>query len=188
VFTGIKNSLGLRTLKRLKVGKRQAIISNYHDANSVGVIYQADNESDFVLVKQFLKFLKAEYGIRNAKGLAFIDDKEVPDYFLRGINQDWFTQKDLKWNNMPFGESYNTFVEEKFDILIDLTNGESLPLRFAQKESLAGFKVGKAGSENEDLHDLLIQLKEGDTFDKYLKKVNHFLKVINQPKEKYEFA
>jgi len=170
------------------VEKRVPAISNYHNANHIGILYTSSNESDFILVKQFLKFLKGEYGIRNVKALAFIDDKVVPDFFLRAINQDWITQKDLKWNFVPFGESYDNFVKEDYDILIDLTNGDCLPLQFAQKESQAGFKVGKAGSLNEELHDMVIQLKEGDTFDKYLKKINHFLKVINQPIKENEYA
>ncbi len=180
--------MGHRALRKLKAAERVAAISNYHFANRIGIVYVANGESDFVLVKQFIKYLKGEYGIRHIGALAFVDSTEVPDYFLRAINQDWILQKNLKWNFRPFGESYDKFIQEPYDILIDLTNGDSLPMLFAQKESKAGFKVGKAGANNEEQFDLLIDVKEGDTFDKYLKKINYFLKMINQPKEKKEYA
>ncbi|MFT4660120.1 MAG: hypothetical protein ACI8XB_000378 [Patiriisocius sp.] len=184
----LKHTVGLRALKRMNHKKRHAVVTNYHDANNVGAIYFAKSESDFILVKQFIKFLKSEYGIRNARAFAYIDAMDVPGYFLRGTDQDWITQKDLAWNSKPMGESYNKFVTEPLDILIDLTDGDCLPLLFAQKESTANFKVGKSGAGNEDQFDMLVQVNDDDTFDKYLHKVNHFLKVINQPKKAYEHA
>lgn len=157
-------------------------------AKSIGVMYWCKSESDFVLVKQYMEYLRNEHGMRKVRALAFLDLKEAPNYILTGVHHDFMINRDLKWNRKPFGDIYDKFVEHPYDILVDLTDGDCLPLHFALKQSNARFKVGKADVKTEEEYDLLVDLDSSSTFDLYIKKINYVLQRINYKAQETQYA
>jgi hypothetical protein len=177
---GIKNALGERRLKGRSEVQRYAAVTNFERARSVAVIYQEKGEGFYILVKQYVKYLKAEMGIREVLAMAYIDNhKEVPHYHLHRLRYDYFTNKELDFFMEPAGEQVQNFIKRDFDILIDLEKETPLPLRYVMQASKARFKVGYHSQENEYLYDLMIRTGNQTTFDEYIKQVNHYLKTID---------
>jgi hypothetical protein len=180
---GIRNWGALRALRKRKSEKRMRQVVNFHRAQKVGIIFESTGEHFFVLVKQYVQYLKETHGIRQVMAMGYVDDVEEPFYHRHQLNFDYFTRKDLNWWGIPSCDQSTNFCETEFDILIDFTKNDCLPLRFVMQDSKAKFKVGRSYDTLVD-YDLTIQTKEDATFDKYASQVNHFLTNINHRNEK----
>ncbi len=178
----IKKIAGQRLLKKKLKNNRKSTVHNFSDARSVGILYKEKGESFYILVKQYVKYLQDEHGIREIMALAYIDDKkELPFYQMHKLKYEFFTRASLDWRLEPHSEETTAFIEKEFDILIDFENEPVLPLRFVLAQSQARFKVGYYSPQNEPFFDLMFETKENGTFDEYIKQINHYLKLINKP-------
>jgi len=176
---GIKRWSAKRSLrKKATVERKRRQVVNFHRAQKVGLLFESTSEHMFILIKKYVAYLREEHGINNVKALGFVDGKEEPIYHRHDLFFDYFTKKEITWNGQPKSDAVRNFVEEDYDILIDCTKGECTPLNFVAVDSKAAFKVGRIG-DFDDHYDLVIQLDENSTFDKYVAQVNHFLSNIN---------
>lgn len=182
IFQGIRDYFAERSLKRIRTQNRNRKIINYSQAKDIGVIYNSDSESTFILIKHFIDYLRKEHGIMHVKALGFIQEKESPIYHSHVLHHDYFTLQELSWNGTPKGLAVDSFVEHDFDILIDMSKGEWIPLRFVLERSIARFKVGRDASS--ESYDMLVQAKENSTLDQYIHQVNHYLRSINHHEER----
>ncbi len=185
LWTQLKESLGERRLKMRKDPRSKPAMANFATARSVALLYREKGEGFYILVKQYVKFLKAELGIREVLALSYIEDhKDIPHYHLHRLRYDYFTSKNLDFFMEPTGEEVERFVEKDYDILIDLEKDPSLPLRYVLRMSKARLKVGHYSEAYEHLYDLMIRCDERATFDEYIKQVNHYLRKINSHEER----
>jgi hypothetical protein len=176
----IKKAWGRRKLPSKINQKRETAVSNFHNAGSVAILYEEKGESYFILVKQYVKYLKAEYGVREVMALCYIaDKKEVPHYHTHRLKFDYFLKSELNWWYEPQCDQVKKFVAEEYDILINLERVPALPLEFIQVKSNARLKVGYYRADHEEHFDLMLNLPEKATFDEYVKQVNHYLTRIN---------
>lgn len=181
----IRKQWGRRKLARKINRKRNTAISNFHEARSVALIYDEKGEGFFILVKQYVKYLKSEFGIRDVLAMSYIDDKkEIPHYHIHRLKYDYFHKGELNFWYEPNCDQVKNFVVKDFDILINLERNPSLPLEFIQAESNAKLKVGYFQEGEEDLYDIMLDLPEQVTFDEYIKQINHYLTRINRINER----
>jgi hypothetical protein len=182
LLQGIRDYFAKRNLKKLRNAKRSRKVINYYEAKEIGIIYPSDNESKFVLVKQFIEYFKKEHGISQVKALGFINEKEAPFYHSHILNHDYYTAKDLSWYGNPTCSATESFIEQEFDILIDLSENDRIPIRFVLERSNARFKVGR--DTDSESYDMVLEMKKESTLDQYIKQVNHFLRSINHHEER----
>jgi len=155
-------------------------VANFGRARSVALVYREKGEGFFILVKQYVKYLKAEQGIPEVLAMAFIEDeKHVPHYHLHRLRYDYFTGNDTDLFSEPNCEETTKFSDRDFDILIDLEKEPPLELRYLVQRCKARFKVGYYSEENSFLYDMMIDAGERATFDEYAKQVNHYLNIID---------
>lgn len=179
MFEGLKKKIAAGKLKReFKNLKRVGKVKNLDEALSVGIIYNLDREDTYHLVKKYVKFLREQEGIKKIMALGFVDQKELPDNYKSKLEFDFFTRKDLSRFYRPVGITTKNFIGEEYDILIDLTNKQVIPLRYILNYSKAKFKVGYYSEENEQFYDLMINMKKYNMVD-FIDQVNHYLKIIN---------
>ncbi|MCA1761722.1 MAG: hypothetical protein ABR574_06670 [Cryomorphaceae bacterium] len=176
----IRAYFGRKLLKSKLKDDRRPAVHNFDDARSVAILYREKGESFYILVKQYVKYLREEHGIRNILALCYIDDKkQVPYWHVHRLKFDFFTGGDVDWRFHPNCDQVKNFNKEEFDILIDFEKDPCLPLRFVLAESKARFKVGYYNEENEPFYDMMINAGSEETFDEYISQVNHYLKRIN---------
>ncbi len=176
----IKRKLGEHHLRSIGCSARRKAVSNFSDARSVGLIYREKDESFFILVKQYVKYLKAEHGIREVMALAYIDDKKaVPHYHVHRLKYDYFTKAETDWRFEPKCDQVKNFVVRDFDILIDLDKEPCLQMRYVLAASKAKFKVGYYDLKHEEMYDMMLKTDTHTTFDTYIAQVNHYLNLIN---------
>ena len=180
-FDNIKRMFGQRLLKTKLQTPRTSQVHNFGDARSIAIIYKEKGESFYILVKQYVKYLSAEHGIREVMAMCYIENKkDIPYYHVHKLKFDYFTSAELTWRMEPNCDQVTNFVKQNFDILIDLEKEPCLPLRFILAESQAAFKVGYYHPDNEPFYDMMLASGQNDTFDEYIKQVNHYLTLINR--------
>lgn len=182
LFQGIRDYFAKREIQQLRKSKRMRKVVNYHQAKEVGIIYPSDSESTFGLVKHFIEYLKEEHGIVHILALGFVNEKEPPFYHKHALNHDYFTLEDLNWKGLPDCQATNGFIDKDFDILIDLSKGDTISLSYVLERSKARFKVGRL--DDSDSYDLLMSMKLDSTLDQYIRQINHFLSSINHHEER----
>jgi hypothetical protein len=153
-----KTNYGLRVLnKKLRNIKRVVKVCNINNARNVGIIYNATEFVSFEIIKDFAKDL-AQQKI-NLNILGYVDSKKLIDHYLYRKGFDFFSRNDLNWFNKPSSEVVNKFIQQPFDILINLSLENYYPIQYIVALSKAGFKVGRY-SHDESFLDLMIDIEK----------------------------
>lgn len=174
----IKQKAGRYFLGKKKAGQRSVETKNFELSSSIGLIFNSKSQSDFILVKQYRKHLQSEYGIKKVEALGWIDDKEYPDYAVSQRGFTFLNTTTVNWHLRPEGEDYDSFIKKPYDILIDLSFDEIVPLRFALIQSKANMKVGRYHDSDYSLYDLTLNLPDNALLDEYLKQMDKYLNLI----------
>ena len=87
-----------------------------------------------------------------------LDADELPLYVTPKLEYDYFVRKDLNWKLEAATPEVSNFIQEEFDILIDMTITDDEVLRFVIRESKARFKVGGSGCKVANDLDFTIKL------------------------------
>jgi len=180
IIENIKDYFGKkRVAKLLNLSKnRTKKFYNLNEAKSVGLLMVVENESEYKQLQQFIKELKGDIGVRKVKALVYYPKEDEPFYLQSKLSFDFFTPKDLNWKREPQKDVCQTFVEEQFDVLIDLSSSYCIPLRQLLAQSKSLFKVGRYTPENEPFYDFMIS-SEQDSFQTFTKEVVKYLTTIN---------
>ncbi len=179
-FTSIVHKYAAnRFRRRFRNLKRSGKVCNLAGARSVGLIYDAGSPEKQEAVKQYVRYLKEEEGIRQIKALGYVHAKQLPENLKTKLEFDFITRNDISWDQRPSGGVVRNFIAEPFDILIDLEPTEIIPLRYLLNWSKAGFKVGYLRAGSEAYYDLLLDVKTPE-MQLYIAQVNHYLSIINK--------
>lgn len=172
----LKKKVGRYFLQKEEEVPRARKGSNFNQAQHVGLLYEDINEAHYKRIKSYVKHLKEQYGIRKLLALAFIDtdEKKIPVWHAHKLEFEFFTRSDLNWHLKP-GSHLRSFTETEFDILIDLSSKDCVPIRYVLTHSKAKMKVGRKGSPGEDHYDLVLDLGKDEELDKFLEQVDFYL-------------
>ncbi|MCT4586214.1 MAG: hypothetical protein N4A71_00175 [Carboxylicivirga sp.] len=160
----------------LKKSPRQKHLHNLKTAGTAGILYDATNESHHAIVKNLIKELK-EYNIES-NALGFIDKKKRDDNYIGDSTYSFACRSDFSFFYNIKKEAVQSFVDKPFHLLIVLVNNQPFAIDYIGQLSKAEFKVGKAGLDN-DLFDLMIELKEGSELQELKKQIMHYLNILN---------
>ncbi|TRX70594.1 hypothetical protein [Carboxylicivirga sp. M1479] len=162
--------------KQLKNSPRTKYLHNLNTAKTAGILYDATIEENHLLVKDLIKELKTES--ISSKALGFIDVRKREDNYIGDKTYSFACRKDFSFFYAINKESIQAFVNKPFSILIVLVNEQPFAIDYLGQLSQAEFKVGKAGLDN-DLYDLMIELKEKDGIKELKKQIMHYLRLLN---------
>ena len=140
---------------------RQRKTHTIDSAHSIGILFDATDEQDRNAVLEFYNNLKETHLEKKIRLLGFVDIKNP----LGQTQFPQFTQKELRWDGKPAGESVETFLSEAFDLLL-CPNGTSIrPLSWIAAASKSAMKIG-AQTESDNDFDMLLEIppKKGIPF------------------------
>ena len=161
---------------QLKKSPRNKCLHNLNTATTAGILYDATDESNHKIVKEFIKELK-DSNIKS-KALGFINLKKREDNYIGDSTHSYACKRDFSFFYTIKKEAINEFINQPFNLLIVLVKEQPFAIDFIGQLSKAEFKVGKAGLDN-DLFDLMIELKENDELPELRKQIVHYLKLLN---------
>lgn len=173
---------------RLRVAKKNLISelenlqrdvksSGYDSLKSVGILYYLPDEDTYKTLESFIEKLNASK--IKSRVVAYHDGKLTPHYFIPKLQQDIITRKTVNFNLKPSGLFVNDFINEPFDLLIDLSLECYYPLLHLAAMSKAHMKVGRHTDLHEKIFDFMFTVNNDIPLSEYIDLLIHYLKKIN---------
>jgi ABC-type uncharacterized transport system substrate-binding protein len=169
--------------KKLAKQKRMVIVRNLNDIKKAGIIFDATSGKNIDLVKNFINELK-KYGIKT-KALGYIHDHRKNIDLIGNDKLGYITKDDYSFFYEPKDEIIESFISEKFELLIVYCENDHFPLRHISTLSVAQFKAGEKGVCDEVM-DMMIELPENKGLPELQKHLIHYLSIINKSNKKTE--
>jgi len=184
MFYKIRTIIGNYFLKEelLKI-VRERKMTNLKDAKKIGVLYTLDEVPEYETVSEFVSLLQHDH--KEVKALGFVKNKNLVSRFLPKLSYDFFSNNDINWFFKPLHSKVKDFIEKEFDILIDLSLKDSLPLKFISGLSMAHCRIGRFSEANRVCYDIMIDLTKPISLNEYMFQIIHYLTVINNEERRY---
>lgn len=141
-------------------------------ALSVGFLFDGTQSEDRELVLGYAKKLKANG--KKVKLLSFFDNDLKSENFTFAH----FNKKQLDWALRPKLKTVEDFMQQPFDLLINLSKKNILPLEYVAANSKARFRVGPS-TEHTYCYDLMIEHTEKQSLKFFIQQVEQYLRAMH---------
>lgn len=173
----IRTIVGEKILrKKLRTQKRSRCIYDFHRAQLVGVLFKVNTINEFQLIKDFLHYLRELDN--KVIALCYIDSKKIPDYYLLVKGFNFFTRKSVNFFYIPRHPMVNDFIEQPFDMLIDLTIDDIFTIKYIGILSKAKYKVGMRQKRMEKHYDLMIDIEKNRSIANLIESIKHYIPIF----------
>lgn len=153
---------------------REAHFPRYSDIRSVILLYESDYLERNTLIKQLSNQLQNDGKTVSMWG--YIDKKDITTLILpvgRILGS-----RDITLLGRPKQEIIDDLKKENWDILIDLSQTNCLPLRYLALEADVPFKCGL--HRNDGTLDFMIDMPANEDPTELFNQIIHYIKQLNQ--------
>lgn len=168
--------------KNLKNLDRKLEFQSVELAKSIGVVYVVEDEADYIRVDNWIKKLFAMG--KEIRVIGYHHSDNVPHYCIPKLKHEYYSKKDVNWYGKPIRPSVNDFINEPFDLLIDLTMVDNYTIKHVVSSSIASMKIGKKTIGYEVLYDLMITLNETHDMDDLIYFIETYTKQLKGDENK----
>lgn len=155
IINNIRTYFGKRSLRAdLQKTSRSKRPVNLINAHSIGIIYLLSEEDEYNKVSNFTKHLQ-EQG-KKVSVIGSYHYNRVPVYYIPKLSYDLMLPKDVDFFYRPSAPFVTRFIDEPFDMLIDLSSPDNFTLHYIATLSKAGFKIGRRIDDRPLPYDLMI--------------------------------
>ena len=179
LFKNIRLKIGqVIFAKKMAKTKRKVFYSDFSQIRNIGIVWDASNTADFSSLSKFCQKMH-EKNIE-VKILGYFPGKELPNQYTAIRYLTCLRKNELSFFYIPETSEANSFINNRFDVLIDINFNKIFTLNYLTFLSMAAFKVGLFESERNDTpFDLMMEIKRPVSADNYLDQVLHYLEMIN---------
>lgn len=164
-------------LKRESQNVRRIVRStNLNNAATIALLFDASSKNEFEFVRNYIKKLKDQG--KKVQALGFYNQKETPVMMNSKLEYDFFTLKDINWHYKPTSKLVLNYMNEPFDILINLCTKTVLPLVHVAALSKAKFKVGIHKEKHIKYYDLLVHHRNENDMSTFINNIEKYLQYI----------
>jgi hypothetical protein len=179
LFKNIRLKFGKNILnKKITRNKRRIYYSNIDLVKTIGIVWDASRPEEFISLTRFHQ--KMHDRNIDVQILGFFSGKNLPDQFTAIRFLTFLRKAEINLFYLPVSSECNSFINKRFDILIDMNFRKLFPLQYISALSNSAFKVGLFDSETNDLpFDLMMEIKNPVDIENYLNQVVQYLEMIN---------
>jgi hypothetical protein len=152
--------------------------NGYVKATRIAILYLIDND-DSVKATTLLEQEFAADGKKVHK-IGFTTSKTLPANFTPKGGSECLCTSDLAWNLVPLPSRTGSFLDESYDIFINVSPSDLIAMQYLSIKFKAGLKAGPAALGNEKIYDLQVAYESGQPIEDFTKHIIHYLKLINQ--------
>jgi len=157
--------------------KRIARIKTFSNSKSVGILWNPVDEGSIETFEFLRKALQVK-GIKST-GIAHIDSNREMETLNTISHSGFLHRQNVKWFGRPKTSAGLQFIEEPFDILIDLTIFKTIALQYILVHSKSTFKVGWENGEP-NFYDLNIDVSERPQCRYLMEQIVYYLENIHE--------
>ncbi len=179
----IRERIGFWMLRRKTedVQRNRADAIRWSEKPSIALLYFSRPEEEKYLRDWIEQKGRDGFKIRS---LGFVELKKGEVLPAAGLRYEYFSQHDLNWWYQPNAVAVKNFINEEFDVLIDLDRIGRLPIRYALQQSKSRMKIGRCG---EDIpFDLCFEVDRNTSIDTFLKTTEQYLDMFDPKKQSHE--
>jgi hypothetical protein len=175
MLTKLKYKYGNYILnKNIKHRKHTAISINFNDIRNMGIVFEAESMQQTKEVSNILDSLPEKI---QCNCIGFTNNKQLSEIHKKTTQISYFCKADINWYFKPVSDGLEQFISMPFDVLIDLSNGNVLPLKFIIAKSHARLL---AGQHREDaIYDFMIKQKGDFNPSKLFNQIQRYLLMTN---------
>ncbi len=179
LFKNIRLKIGKAILtKRIARTKKKVYYSNIDLVKNIGIVWDASRPEDFASLSRF--YQKMHERNIEVKILGYFPGKNLPDQYTAIRYLTCIRKEEINFFYHPVSSETNTFISNRFEILIDINFKKLFPLQYISSLSNAAFKVGLFESETMDTpFDLMMEIKNPVDVENYLNQIIQYLEIIN---------
>jgi hypothetical protein len=179
LFRNIRLKIGDAILRNKMAGtKRKKHFSNINEVTKIGIVWDATKTDEFACLSRF--FQKMHEKKTDVKILGYYSGKNLPNQYTAIRYLSVIKNDELNFFYHPVSRETIAFINNRFDILIDLNFKKLLPLQYISSLSNAGLKIGLFEPETGSTpFDMMMELKNPVNIEEYLNQVVHYLGMIN---------
>lgn len=137
---------------------REKKVTGLARAGRIGILYDATDREVFECVRELIQELRAQH--KEISSLGFVNVKYEEEIPKSKLGMDFFGPKSLNFGLRSSAVSVSNFLNERFDLLLDLNLDAGPVLLNVVSESKAGFIVGR-GDAGKTYRDLYFESPEG---------------------------
>jgi hypothetical protein len=152
--------------------KRKSMLTNLHDAQTVGILYDSTNPDNDIIITKFAESLRHQG--KTVDILGFVDDKKID----HKADVQIFNSKSLSWTRVPADERATKFAAQNFDLLFAAFTAENKPLEYIARTSAAKWRVGSYDQKKTDFYDLMINMGDKTELQYFIEQATYFLNKI----------
>jgi hypothetical protein len=158
----IKSRIGRQMLAgKSGSADRKINLCTLSEAKSIGILYNATEYVSFEIVRDLVKQLSNSS--ISIKVLGYVESKKLIDHYLYRKGFDFFCKTDLNWYYKPVSSQTEQFINEPFDLLINLSLDYQFPIHYISSASKASFKTGRYSIADTSLDFMIDIEKEKET-------------------------
>lgn len=181
LFRSLRISAGYNVLKKraIKVRRNRDFV-NLSTAQTIGIVWDITNEDDLPPISDFILQMN-ERGIK-VEVIAIFQGKLLPDKLTALRYITCLKREDLSYFYLPKTPESEKFIKAPFDLLIEITSRNFLPIRYITSLNPARCKVSSisGNTADRDYADIIIDGGKGIETKEYLKQVVAYLELINR--------
>lgn len=178
----IRSKLGnYRFHQEIKKVKLKREVVGFEEAKKIGLLYDATEDHNYEVVKQYVKSIRSMQ--KEVLALGYVDKKVLPSNQFAQYGLDFFTRKNLNWQMIPGNPIVTNFINERFDILINLNSNKCFPLRYISAVSHARFRVGRFDKKDMLCYDLMIKVNGENGIKIFIEEAEKYLRQIKSNHE-----
>lgn len=155
-ITNIRIYFGKRFLRSelTKVSRNKKPV-NLQNARNIGIIYLLNSEDEYNRVSLFTKKLQDEG--KKVHVLGLYQYNRTPVFYIPKLSYDLLLPKDIDIFFRPSAPFVKQFINEEFDMLIDLSSPDNFTLHYIACLSIADFKIGRKIDDRPLPYDLMME-------------------------------
>lgn len=169
-----------RFRKEMIKANQQREVVNFNEAGKIGLLYDATDDNNFEAIKQYVKNIRSEK--KEVTALGYIDKKTLPPTRFPQLGLDFFTKKDFNWKMKPRSLSVSNFMNENFDIVVNLNRNNIFPLSYIAAVSKAKFRVGSFNRHFVHCYDMMIETKNDTDIKDFIQQADNYLRKVKASK------
>jgi hypothetical protein len=179
MFAKLKNILltkSIRAQKRYAAGGKQ--FYSFDTARKVGVLFLMEQSALPKDVHNFLEYLKRKRLPYFALG--YYDQKENPNNFISTNRMSVFNKSNMNWFGKPICDSVESFLQQNYDIVIDLCRKKVLPLGYVAQCANVATLIGGHFYDGCP-YDIIVDAQQTCDMAGYIEQVKYYLSIISHP-------
>ena len=136
---------------------RKSTFRSWDDIRSVLLLFESDYQEKNNDARSFIKMLQNEG--KRGRGCCYVNKKEAETATLD--NYIVLDRKKTNWLGCPHDAVVGECLKEKFDVVMDMTATDVMPLKYMLVRANSDFRCGRSrGETGNKLYDFVMEMPE----------------------------